>query len=106
MHRAVSSTDDQAVVSLAHGLLRNGQGFLGIVGESAIRRGAELFDSGQKAGENPSSSSAPRGRVDDNVDFHLLPGKGGIRFRNISFQKARRGAEEGTIGSAAPLNLF
>ncbi len=75
MHRAVPSTDDQAVASLTQDLLGDGQRFLRIAGQKAIRRRAKVLDMGQEAGEELFPFSAPGGRVDDNLDFHLLPGK-------------------------------
>jgi len=75
MHRAIPSTDGQAIASLTEDLLGDGQSFLGIAGPKPIRRRTEVFDLGQEVGEEPSPLPAPGGRVDDKLDFHLLPGE-------------------------------
>jgi hypothetical protein len=75
MHRAVPSTDGQAVASLTQDLSGDGQRFLRIAGQKAIRRRAKVLDLGQKIGEEPFPLAASGGWVDDDLDFHPLPGK-------------------------------
>jgi hypothetical protein len=75
MHRAVPSTYDQTVATLTQGPRGDVQSFLRIAGEKAIRRWAKVLDSGYKLGKKPFPLSATGSRVDDNLDFHLTPGK-------------------------------
>jgi hypothetical protein len=75
MHRAVPSTDDQTVTSFSQGLLGEGQSFLGIAGERAIRRRAKVLDPGQEIGKEPFRPPASGCWVDDELDFHPLPGE-------------------------------
>jgi hypothetical protein len=75
MHRTVPATDDQAVASFSQDLSGEGQSFLGIAGEKALRRRAKVFDLGQKVWEEPFPLATSGGWVDDDLDFHPLPGK-------------------------------
>jgi hypothetical protein len=75
VHRAVSSTDHQAIASLTLGANSNGQGFLRMVGQEAIRRPPEVLYFGHEGRESPFSLSAAGGRIDDNLEFHLSPGR-------------------------------
>jgi hypothetical protein len=93
MHRAVPSTDDQTVASFSQDLSGEGQSFLGIAGEKAIRRRAKVPDLGQKIGEEPFSLTASGGWVDDDLDFHPLPGKTWNEIPQDIFRKISHGTE-------------
>jgi hypothetical protein len=108
MHRAVPSTDDQTVASFSQDLSGEGQSFLGIAGEKAIRRRAKVPDLGQKIGEEPFPLTASGGWVDDDLGFHPLPGKTWNEVLQNTFpeNKPRNRGEWEKIGSAAPGDLF